>query len=81
MGRTYPRTRFLPKEIKKDTTRCVSGVDSKECYVADINLRDLDDKVVSFLISSGRNLVLGYVRPKEYDLGNFRFLTAVGAWY
>ena len=69
------------KIVNEDTTCCVGGVDAEECYIAEIDLGDLCDEVVSFFLSSGVNTVLGSVRPKEYDFGIFRFLTAVGAWY
>ena len=69
------------KIVNEETSCYVGGVDAKECYVAEIDLGDLRKKVVSFFLSSGVNLVLGSVRPEEYDLGTFGFLTAVGAWY
>ena len=69
------------KSVNEETTRCVDGVDAEECYVAEIDLGDLRDEVVSLFLSSGGNLVLGSVRPEEYDLGTFGFMTAVGTWY
>ena len=69
------------KIVNEETHLCVGGLDSEECYVAEINLGDLRDEVVSFSLSSGGYLVLGSVCPEEYDLGNFVFLTAVGARY
>ena len=51
--------------MNEDTTCCDGGIDAEECYIADIDLGDLRDEVVSFFLSSGGNLVLGSVRPKE----------------
>ena len=67
--------------MNEETTRCVGGVDVEESYVSEIYLGELRNEVVSFLLSSGGNLVLVSVYPKEYDLRTFGFLTAVGAWY
>ena len=69
------------KSVNEETTCCVGGVDAEECYVSETDLRDLRNEVVSFFLYLGGNLVLGSVRCKEYDLGTFGFLTAVGAWY
>ena len=65
--------------MNEETTCCVGGVDAEECYIAEIEIEDLHNKLVYFSLSSGGNLVLGSVRPKEYDLGTSGFLTAVGA--
>ena len=69
------------KGVNENTTCCVGGIYSKECYVAEIDLGDLRDEMVSFYLSSGRKNVLGSMRPEEYDLGTFNFLTAMGSWY
>ena len=69
------------KIVNEDTTCCVGGVDAEECYIAEIDLGDLCDEVVSFFLSLEGNLVLGSVHSEEYDLGTFGYLTAVGAWY
>ena len=46
------------KIVNEEITRCVGGVDANECYVAEIDLGDLHEKVVSVYLFSGGNLVL-----------------------
>ena len=67
--------------MNKETTRCVGGVDAEECYIAVIDLRGLHNEVVSFFLSSGGKIVLGFVLPEEYNLRTFGFMTAVDACY
>ena len=52
------------KSVNEETTLCVDCVGNEECYIAEIDLGNLRNKVFSFFISLGGNIVLGSVRPK-----------------